>query len=146
MHARGTVVGLTSGTGKNHLIRASLESIAYQTEDVISAMNADMTAIGGEGVKSLKVDGGASANDLLMQMQSDISGIEVIRASNAEATAAGAAYLAGLAVGFYESRDELKRLAGVSKRFKPEMSADDRSKALKGWKKAVKACRVFTEE
>lgn len=146
MHARGTVVGLTSGTGKNHLIRAALESIAYQTEDVISAMNADMTAIGGEGVKSLKVDGGASANDLLMQMQSDISSIEVIRASNAEATAAGAAYLAGLAVGFFESRDELKRLVGESKRFKPEMSADDRNKALVGWRKAVRACRIFTEE
>ena len=146
MHARGTVVGLTSGTGKNHLIRAALESIAYQTEDVISAMNADMTAIGGEGVKSLKVDGGASANDLLMQMQSDISSIEVIRASNAEATAAGAAYLAGLAVGFFESRDELKRLVGESKRFKPEMSADDRNKALVGWRKAVRACRMFTEE
>ncbi|MBR4031475.1 MAG: glycerol kinase GlpK [Clostridia bacterium] len=145
MHARGTVVGLTSGTGKSHLIRAALDSIAYQTEDVISAMNADMTAIGGEGVRSLKVDGGASANDLLMQIQSDISGIEVIRASNAEATAAGAAYLAGLAVGFFESRDELKRLVGESKRFNPEMSAEDRSKALGGWKRAVKACRIFNE-
>ena len=109
-------------------------------------MNADMAAFGeGKSITELKVDGGASANDLLMQMQSDISGIEVIRASNAEATAAGAAYLAGLAVGFFESRDEPKRLVGESKRFNPEMSAEDRSKALGGWKRAVKACRIFTE-
>lgn len=145
MHARGTVVGLTSGTGKNHIIRAALESIAYQTEDVISSMNADMSEIGGEGVKELKVDGGASANDLLMQMQSDYSGIEVVRSSNPEATAAGAAYLAGLAVGFFESRDELKRLSSENRRFTPKIDAKTRQKALGGWKRAVKACRVFTE-
>ena len=109
-------------------------------------MNADMATIGGKGVRSLKVDGGASANDLLMQMQSDISGIDVIRASNAEATAAGAAYLAGLAVGFFESRDTLKRLSGEGKRFAPKTSADERAKALGGWRRAVKACRAFTEE
>ncbi len=145
MNARGTVVGLTSGTGKNHIIRAALESIAYQTEDVISAMNADMAEIGGEGVKELKVDGGASANDLLMQMQSNYSGIEVIRSSNPEATAAGAAYLAGLAVGFFESREELKRLSGEGRKFAPDIDAEVRQKALDGWRRAVKACRVFTE-
>ncbi len=145
MHARGTVVGLTSGTGKNHIIRAALESIAYQTEDVISAMNADMAEIGGEGVKELKVDGGASANELLMQMQSDYSRIEVIRSSNPEATAAGAAYLAGLAVGFFGSRDELKRLSCENRRFTPKINAEARQNALDGWRRAVKACRVFTE-
>ena len=145
MNARGTVVGLSAGTGKNHLIRASLESIAYQTEDVIYAMNADMTAIDSSGVSRLKVDGGASANDLLMQMQSDFSGIDVVRASNPEATAAGAAYLAGLAIGFFESREELKRLCGDGRKFTPEIDAEERKKALDGWRRAVKACRAFTE-
>lgn len=146
MHARGTIVGLTAGTGKNHIIRAALESIAYQTEDVLSAMNADMAAIGGEGITSLRVDGGASANDLLMQMQSDLSGIDVIRASNPEATAAGAAYLAGLAVGFFESREEIYALASTGRIFIPRIDGSEREKALGGWRRAVRACRVFTEE
>ena len=146
MHARGTLVGLTAGTGKNHIIRAALESIAYQTEDVISAMNHDMRSVGrGEGIECLKVDGGASANDLLMQMQSDISGIEVIRAANAEATAAGAAFLAGLAVGFFADREELCSLMSTGRIFMPEIGSDVRKKALDGWRRAVKACRVFTE-
>ena len=145
MNARGTVVGLSSGTGKNHIIRASLEAIAYQTEDVIAAMNADMVAIGCEGIESLRVDGGASANDLLMQMQSDISGIDVIRASNPEATAAGAAYLAGLAVGFFENREEIYALASTGKIFITQIGESDRKKALSGWRRAVKACRAFTE-
>ncbi len=146
MRARGTIVGLTGGVGKNHVIRAALESIAYQTEDVISAMNSDMQATVGGGISSLRVDGGASANDLLMQMQSDISGIEVSRALNPEATAAGAAYLAGLAVGFFESREELSRLSGTGKIFLPEIAEDERVKAQSGWRRAVKACRIFTEE
>lgn len=146
MHARGTLVGLTAGTGKNHIIRAALESIAYQTEDVIAAMDNDMRAVGrGEGIECLKVDGGASANDLLMQMQSDISGIEVIRAANAEATAAGAAFLAGLAVGFFADREELCSLMSTGRIFMPEISSLEREKALDGWRRAVKACRVFTE-
>ncbi len=146
MHARGTVVGLTAGTGKNHIIRAALESIAYQTEDVISAMNSDMEAVGGEGITSLRVDGGASANDLLMQMQSNISDIDVIRASNPEATALGAAYLAGLAVGFFESRAEVNSLSSTGRMFMPEIDGEARKKALDGWRRAVRACRVFTEE
>ncbi len=146
MHARGTIVGLTAGTGKNHIIRAALESIAYQTEDVISAMDHDMSAVGdGEGIKCLKVDGGASANDLLMQMQSDISDIDVIRASNPEATAAGAAYLAGLAVGFFASREEVRSLASTGKIFMSRIDEEERKKALDGWRRAVRACRVFTE-
>ena len=146
MHARGTILGMTAGTGKNHIIRAALESVAYQTEDVIDAMNADMLSLGdSHGITSLKVDGGASANDLLMQMQSDFSAIKVIRSANAEATAAGAAYLAGLATGFFESREELKRKAGVSRVFCPELDETARQKSLGGWRRAVKACRVFTE-
>lgn len=146
MAARGTIVGLSGGVGKNHIIRAALEAIAYQTEDVISAMNSDMAAIGEEGISSLRVDGGASSNDLLMQMQSDISGISVSRASNPEATAAGAAYLAGLAVGFFKDRDELVRLSGTGKVFAPEISEEERKIARSGWNRAVRACRIFTEE
>ena len=146
MHARGTLVGLTSGTGKNHIIRAALESVAYQTEDVISAMNEDMKCEGEREITTLRVDGGASANGLLMQMQSNISGIDVLRSANHEATAAGAAYLAGLAVGFWESREELKSMAATDKIFISECTVADREKALKGWKKAIKACRAFAEE
>ncbi len=141
MHARGTVVGLTSGTGKNHLIRASLESVAYQTADVIEAMNKDM----GKPITSLKVDGGASANDLLMQMQSDFSNIEVIRSRNSEATAAGAAYLAGLAVGFFRDRDEIRSLISGGASFTPEIDEETRENQLGGWRRAVRACRAFTE-
>lgn len=145
MNARGTVVGLTAGVGKNHIIRAALESIAYQTEDVLSAMNADIGEMGGERISLLRVDGGASANELLMQMQSDFSGIRVQRAGNAEATAAGAAYLAGLAVGFFKDREELKRLGGSGKLFSPVMEDATRQARLRGWHRAVRACRVFGE-
>ena len=147
MHARGTIVGLTAGTGKNHIIRAALESIAYQTEDVISAMNEDIKAAFGEnsGINCLKVDGGASANDLLMQMQSDFSNIQVCRSDNPEATAAGAAYLAGLATGFFESRLELCQKAGSGRIFSPEMSSTERESALEGWHRAIRACRAFTD-
>ncbi|MBQ8351174.1 MAG: glycerol kinase GlpK [Clostridia bacterium] len=141
MHARGTVVGLTGGTGKNHIIRAALESIAYQTEDVLAAMQADMG-----NISCLKVDGGASANDLLMQMQSDFSGIEVQRLASAEATAAGAACLAGLAVGFFTSREELKGKLASGRRFTPKMDEAARKQHLCGWHRAIKACRAFTEE
>ena len=146
MHARGTIVGLTAGVGKNHIIRAALDAIAYQTEDMISSMNADMALIGsGEKISTLKVDGGASANDLLMQIQSDISGISVSRASNAEATAAGAAYLAGLAVGFFSSREEILALSGVAAVFEPKITEAERASRKQGWKRAVKACRAFCE-
>lgn len=146
MNARGSIFGLTAGTGKNHIIRAALESIAYQTEDVIEAMNADISALcEGEAISVLKVDGGASANDLLMQVQSDLSGIIVNRSANPEATAAGAAYLAGLAVGFFESREELKRLASNGKSFEPTMDSTVRKKCLDGWRRAVRSCRAFSE-
>lgn len=146
MEARGTIVGLTAGTGKNHIIRGALESIAYQTEDVISAMNEDMSIFGEEPISCLKVDGGASANDLLMQMQSDISGISVKRFSSAEATALGAAFLAGLGVGFFKDREELKGKITAGKIFQSSKSEEERSIMLKGWQKAVKACKAFSEE
>lgn len=149
MHARGTIVGMTAGTGKNHIIRAALESIAYQTEDVLCAMRADMRVLGiqeGEAIASLKVDGGASANDLLMQMQSDFSSVEVLRSLNPEATAAGAAYLAGLAVGFFENREEIRGLVGTGTCFYPAMDAERRKGALDGWHRAIRACRAFSEE
>ncbi len=143
--ARGTIVGLSAGTGKNHIIRAALESVAYQTEDVIAAMNEDMKAVGKAPICTLRVDGGASANDLLMQMQSDISGISVHRSALTEATAAGAAFLAGLAVGFFESREELKEKMTVGKAFAPSRSEEERSAAIRGWHRAVGACRVFAK-
>ncbi len=145
MRARGTLLGLTAGTGKNHIIRAALESIAYQTEDVLAAMNSDMEAFGLSPVSTLKVDGGASANSLLMQMQSDYSGISVLRSATTEATAAGAAFLAGLAAGVYKDREELKEKIGAGKCFTPQISLDARKEAIKSWHRAVKACRVFTE-
>lgn len=136
--ARGTITGLTGGVGANHIIRAALESIAYQTEDVIRAMQADF---GGE-IKDLKVDGGASANDLLMQFQADISGVRVFRPDTMEATAAGAAFLAGLAVGFFRDRAEIKEKLCAGRSFAPTMTEEERSRLLCGWHKAVRACRV----
>ena len=149
MKATGTIVGLTAGTGKNQIIRAALESIAFQSEDVISAMNADIINSMGDGVSvinTLKVDGGASANNFLMQFQSNISGIEVQRSSNPEATALGAAYLAGLATGFYKNREELVELNKSGSTFKPLISDDIRSAQKYKWHKAIKACCAFAEE
>ncbi len=143
--ARGTLVGLTAGVGKNHIIRASLEAIAYQTEDVINSMNEDMKAFGEDQISALRVDGGASANELLMQMQSDISGIDVLRSASTEATALGAAFLAGLAVGFYRDRKEIKEKVSVGKTFEPKIEENERKAKLAGWHRAVRACRAFTE-
>lgn len=149
MNARGTIVGLTAGTGKNHIIRAALESIAYQTEDVISAMNADIEYLYGKDsskeISVLRVDGGASANDLLMQMQSDFSAVTVQSSSNPEATAQGAAFLAGLAVGFFADRNEIKSLVGVKKSFLPLINEEERKRSLDGWHRAISACRKFSE-
>lgn len=146
MNARGTMLGITAGTGKNHIIRAALESIAYQTEDVIAAMNADIALMeDGSRISLLKVDGGASENALLMQMQSDFSSITVSGSANPEATAAGAAFLAGLAVGFFADRSEIKGLATASRRFEPTMDERERKARLSGWHRAVTACRKFSE-
>ncbi len=147
MNARGTVVGITRGTNANHIVRASLESIAYQTNDVISAMDQDMESISGHGrINSLKVDGGASANNLLMQIQADISDIDVCTSKSAEATALGAAYLAGLAVGFFKDRDELKSKTETSRVYNPSIDTEKRKTLLNGWSRAVRACRTFTCE
>ena len=141
MHARGTIVGLTAGAGKNHIIRAALESIALQTNDLLSAMKSDMN----NDISFLKVDGGASANSLLMQMQSDFSDVRVIRSENAEATAAGAAFLAGLAVGFFKDKNEILELCKAGASFSPSIDDEKRISKLNGWQKAVAACRCFAE-
>lgn len=134
MDSRGTITGISRGTNLNHIIRASLESIAYQTEDVISAMENDI----GEKITSLKVDGGASANNLLMQFQADISNLSVKRPENAEATALGAAFLAGLSTGLFASREELCRKMTDFTSFEPTISDEKRKKYLDGWKKAIR--------
>ena len=138
MHTRGAVLGLSRGTGAKHLIRAALESVAYQTNDVIRAMEADMGAL-----RALRVDGGAAANDFLMQFQADISDLPVFRPESMEATARGAASLAGLACGLFPDRDAVQATlrAGIS--FTPAMPADQRTALLSGWHRAVEACRVF---
>ena len=133
-YARGTIVGITRGTNKNHIIRATLESIAYQVCDVIFSMEADADT----KLRSLRVDGGASANDFLMQFQADMIGVPVIRPSCVESTALGAAFLAGLAVGFWKNTDELEAKTGIDRKFEPTMSEEERAVKLKGWNKAVK--------
>ena len=132
MHARGTIFGLTRGTTKSHLVRATLESIAYQVRDVLSAMQQDS----GIKLKSLRVDGGAASNNFLMQFQSDMLGVPVDRPKVTETTALGAAYLAGLAVGFYKKPNIVKQWK-VDRQFKPEMKPVDREKLYAGWKKVV---------
>ena len=139
MRAQGTIVGVTGGTKRAHIIRAALESVAYQTEDVISSVSADM----GKSPASLKVDGGASANGFLMQFQADISNIDVVRAEMKEATAAGAAFLAGLTCGFFKDKNELRSLVSAGQTFSPIMDAETRNKNLEGWHRAVKACRAY---
>ena len=141
--ARGSILGLTRGSGRDHIIRAALESIAYQTEDVIAAMQGDMTAFGVGRITSLKADGGASNNRLLMQFQSDISGIPVHRPATAEATAWGAAALAGLAVGFFGSPAETVVASEGGTTYTPAMSEENRTRLLEGWHRAVSACRAF---
>jgi glycerol kinase len=133
-YARGTVVGLTRGTTKKHFVRATLESLAYQSADVITAMAADA----GEQIKAIGVDGGASKNNFLMQFQSDIVKTDVVRPKMVETTALGAVYLAGLAVGFYKDKADIRQNLAVDKVFKPSMDEGTREKLLKGWKKAVK--------
>ena len=133
-YARGTIVGLTRGVNKYHIIRATLESLAYQVNDVLDAMKADS----GIDLAALKVDGGASANNFLMQTQADIIGAPVNRPVCVETTAMGAAYLAGLAVGYWASKEDVIKNWAIDAVFKPAISADERAKKIKGWKKAVK--------
>lgn len=141
-YARGTIVGITRGCQKEHFIRATLESIAYQTYDVLKAMEEDAQV----SIAGLKVDGGASANDFLMQFQADILGACVYRPECVETTALGAAYLAGLASGYFKDKDEIRENWQLGKEFVHEMSENERGRLLKGWKKAVKCALLWTEE
>ena len=137
MYARGAIFGLTRGAGHNHIIRAALESIAYQSTDVLKAMQADT----GLEIKELKVDGGASANNLLMQFQADIARVTVRRPMIRETTALGAAYLAGLATGVWKDREQIKAQWTLDKLYQPEMSADKARDLYKGWKNVIRRVR-----
>src|SRR5690606_37991145 len=133
MYARGAIFGLTRDTGKDHIIKATLESLAYQTKDVLNAMQEDS----GLKLKSLKVDGGACANNILMQFQADILGAEVDRPEVIESTAMGAAYLAAIYIGLWKKEDITKKRK-IEKCFKPQMDESTRKKLYDGWVKAVK--------
>ena len=139
--ARGTIVGLTRGSNSSHIARAALESIAYQTMDVLKAMEADS----GISIKELRVDGGATANDLLMQFQSDILNTKVLRPTVTETTALGAAYLAGLAVGYWKNVEEIQQQWQIDKTFNPVMDADLRSNLTAGWQRAVHTTTGWTK-
>lgn len=141
-YARGCVVGLSRGANKEHFIRASLESIAYQTYDVLKAMESDT----GHIVKELKVDGGASANDFLMEFQADILGAKIRRPKCIETTALGVAYLAGLAVGFFKDLNEIRDNWQLASTFESSMAPSDRDNLLAGWRRAVKCAISYTDE
>lgn len=139
--ARGSVFGLTRGTTREDFVKATLQSLAYQTRDVIDTMNKDSEV----NIPYLKVDGGAALNNYLMQFQADILGVEIKRAENLETTALGAAYLAGLAVGFWKDLDELKSLHKIGETYEPKMNNSKKEKLYRGWKKAVAATEKFAE-
>lgn len=141
-YARGTIVGITRGVNKYHIVRATLESLAYQVNDVLQAMKADSKI----ELEALKVDGGASQNNLLMQMQSDIIDAPVKRPMCVETTAMGAAYLAGLAVGYWKNKEEVIKNWEIDKVFTPKISEEDRAKKIKGWNKAVKYSYGWAKE
>ncbi len=141
-YARGTMVGITRGVNKCHIIRAALDSIAYQVNDVLAAMEADSKI----KITSLKVDGGASANGFLMQTQADIVDVPVIRPQCVETTAMGAAYLAGLAVGYWANKEEVQKNWKIDCDFKPSIAKTDRAARIKGWKKAVKYAYGWAKE
>ena len=141
-YARGMIVGLTRGTAKEHFIRATLESLAYQTQDVLEAMEKDS----GIHLKNLRVDGGASANDFLMQFQADIMNREVLRPACIETTALGAAYLAGIAVGFWKDREDVRRNWSLERTFTPSMPEEKRREKLKGWERAVRCAVSYADE
>jgi glycerol kinase len=141
-YARGTVVGLTRGVNKYHIIRATLDSLCYQTWDVLKAMEADS----GIRLAALKVDGGASANNYLMQTQADIINAPVHRPRCVETTAMGAAYLAGLAVGYWSSTEDVKKNWAIDRCLQPAIPAEEREKRIKGWNKAVKCAYAWAKE
>ena len=133
MYARGTICGITRGSNKNHIVRAALESIAYQTNDLITAMKTDS----GIDIGAVRADGGAAQNGFLMQFQADISGINILKPDSAEATALGAAFLAGLGVGFWESKAEILKIPALQTQYSPSIGKRDREELLCGWKKAI---------
>lgn len=141
MYARGTMVGLTRGANKKHIVRAALEAIAYQSKDVIHAMEQDSEI----NLRALKVDGGACANDFLMEFQSDILDVPVRRPKVIETTALGAAYMAGLAVGFWKNADELVAGEAISKEFRPKMSKERRERLYSGWQRAIDRSKNWVE-
>ena len=141
-YARGAILGLSRGANRNHIVRATLESIAYQTRDVLEAMQSDS----GEKLKYLRVDGGATANNFLMQFQADILDVNVERPVVKEVTALGAAYLAGLAVGFWKDLSELQDKARVERTFTPDNDNEKRERRYKGWKKAVRRALEWAKE
>lgn len=142
MYARGAIFGLTRGANKNHIIRAALESIAYQSKDLIEAMQEDT----GLKINTLKVDGGASKNNLLMQFQSDIIDAKVCKPIITETTALGAAYLAGLAVGYWESKEDISKSFYISESYEPDLDNETRVKLYKEWKKAIDRSKKWEEE
>lgn len=139
--ARGMVVGITRGTSREHFVRATLESLAYQTYDVLKAMEEDSDT----QINSIKVDGGASANNLLMQFQADITGKNVERPAVIETTGLGAAYLAGLATGFWKDKDEIRQNMSIDKVFESKMQGEIADEKIKGWHKAVKCALIYSE-
>ena len=141
MYARGAIFGLTRDTGKDHIIKATLESLAYQTKDILNAMQEDSRI----KLASLKVDGGACANNILMQFQADILGSEVERPEIIESTAMGAAYLAGIQIGMWKKED-IVRNRKVQKRFRPQMEEATRNALYKGWLKAVKRTKGWLKD
>ena len=141
-YARGTIVGITRGVNKYHVIRATLESIAYQVYDVLEAMKADSGIV----LSALKVDGGASANNFLMQVQADLIGAPVKRPVCVESTAMGAAYLAGLAVGYWSNKEDISKNWEIDRTFVPEIPEEIRAKRIKGWNKAVKYAYGWAKE
>jgi len=140
-YARGTIVGLTRGTDRRHLARAALEAICYQSRDLLEAMTGDS----GIQLQSLRADGGAAANDLLMQLQADLLGTSVQRPAVTETTALGAAYLAGLAVGYWSGLDEIAAQWQVGAEFAPAMLPDERDALYAGWHRAVERARGWVE-
>jgi glycerol kinase len=136
---RGAIFGLSRGTSREHLIRAALESMAYQTRDVLAAMEADA----GIALKELRADGGAIGNDFLAQFQSDMLGVPLLRPRITETTALGAAYLAGLAVGVWDNREQIAQLWQQDRRFDPAMEASRRERLYRGWQAAVQATMGF---
>ena len=141
-NARGTIFGLTRGTTKEDLVKATLQSIAYQVRDIIDTMKIDANT----EIPLLKVDGGAANNDYLLDFQANILGVKIARAENLETTALGAAFLAGLSVGYWKNLDEVKNLNSAGKLFIPTMTKEEREKLYKGWKRAVRATEFFAQD